>query len=113
MKTDTRMKKAFVNRAYSSETSPRKFHATFLKLRLVVLTMLITSISSFACEVCKQQQPKILKGITHGAGPDSRWDYLIVGVTTAVVLATMYYSIKWLIKPGEQSNTHIKRIIFD
>ena len=66
-----------------------------------------------ACPVCERNQPKLLKGITHGAGPESKWDYLIIWIVVAIVLFTLFFSIKWLIKPGEKSNDHIKRFILN
>jgi len=80
----------------------------------VLLTMLLLiSMSSIACPACEKQQPKILQGITHGGGPGSSWDYLIVWIAVAIVLFTLYFSLKWLIRPGEQSNSHIKRLILN
>lgn len=64
-----------------------------------------------ACPACEKQQPAIFRGITHGTGPDSRWDYLIISVTVVIVLLTLFYSVKWLIKPGEKSADHIKQLI--
>ncbi|MBS1782336.1 MAG: hypothetical protein JSS78_04665 [Bacteroidetes bacterium] len=66
-----------------------------------------------ACPVCERNQPKILRGITHGAGPESNWDYLIVWTTVLIVIATLYFSIKWIVKPGEKSEQHIKRFILN
>jgi hypothetical protein len=63
---------------------------------------------AMACPVCEKQQPKLLKGITHGAGPDSNWDYLIIGITAVIVLFCLFFSVKWLLKPGEKSASHIK-----
>jgi len=62
------------------------------------------------CPVCDKAQPRILRGITHGTGPDSQWDYLIVLVMVAITLLTLIYSIKWLIRPGEPAG-HIKYLI--
>ncbi len=45
--------------------------------------------------------------------PDSLLYYAILTVCTIIVLATTVYSIKWLIRPGEQAEDHIKRIILD
>ena len=45
--------------------------------------------------------------------PDSRWDYLIVWITVAIVLLTLFFSVKWMIRPGEKSGTHIKRMILN
>lgn len=77
------------------------------------LIFLLASTAAFACPVCERNQPKVLKGITHGAGPEGNWDYVIVWTTVVIVLATLFFTIKWLVKPGEKSNSHIKREIFN
>ena len=64
-----------------------------------------------ACPVCEKQQPKITQGLTHGAGPQSNWDWLIIGVISAITLLTFIYSLKYLIKPGENNPDHIKQSI--
>lgn len=84
-----------------------------MKKYLAILVILFTSLSSIACPVCEKQQPKILQGITHGAGPQSNWDYLIILITAIIVLVTLFYSIKWLVRPGEKSATHIKHLILN
>lgn len=66
-----------------------------------------------ACPVCERNQPRLLRGITHGSGPDSRWDYVIVCSMLAIVTLTLFYSVKWLIRPGEQKADHIKRTILN
>ena len=66
-----------------------------------------------ACEACKKQQPKFLRGITHGAGPDSNWDYLIVSIMVLITLYSLYTSIKCMVNPTEQENHHIKRMILN
>lgn len=68
---------------------------------------------AWACPACEKQQPKLLKGITHGAGPSGNWDYVIVLAAVAIVLVTLFYTIKWLIKPGETDNNHIKRTVLN
>lgn len=73
----------------------------------------LPAIASFGCPACEKQQPKILRGITHGAGPQSNWDYAIVWAAVAVVFFTLFFSVKWLWKPGEQSGKHIKRWILE
>ncbi|MDI9336961.1 MAG: hypothetical protein QM539_00900 [Alphaproteobacteria bacterium] len=65
-------------------------------------------LSSIACKVCDRNQPKLLKGITHGTGPQGLWDYTIVYITIIISLFTLYYTIKWLIKPQENNKNHIK-----
>ncbi len=84
-----------------------------MKKIMFTLALLLQSLWLIACPVCERNQPKVLKGITHGAGPESQWDYVIVGVTAAIVLATLFFSVKWLIKPGERSEQHIKRFILN
>ncbi|HLO79653.1 MAG TPA: hypothetical protein VK166_01770 [Chitinophagaceae bacterium] len=64
-----------------------------------------------ACPVCEQQQPKLLRGITHGTGPESNWDWLIVGIVTAVALLTLFQSVRYLVRPGEKNSNHIKHSI--
>lgn len=68
---------------------------------------------AFACSVCEKQQPKILRGITHGAGPEGKFDYIIIWIMVAITMATLYYSVKWLVRPGEKSSSHIKRCILN
>lgn len=84
-----------------------------MKRFLLLLLLVLFSVAGYACPVCDQRQPKLLRGITHGAGPDSNWDYLIISVMGAIVLVTLYYSVKWLLAPGEKSASHIKRFILD
>jgi hypothetical protein len=66
-----------------------------------------------ACPTCEVAQPRILRGITHGIGPDSHWDYLIVLSVVIFAALTLFYSVKWLIRPGEAGATHIKRFILN
>ena len=66
-----------------------------------------------ACPVCEKRQPEILKGITHGTGPQNNWDYLIVWIAVIITVATLFFSVKWLIWPKEKGEKHIKRIILN
>lgn len=84
-----------------------------MKRLLLVVGIMLLSVNIMACPVCERNQPKVLKGITHGAGPESEWDYIIVWVMVITVLITLFFSIKWLVKPGEKSTTHIKRFILN
>lgn len=84
-----------------------------MKKYALLIILLLISKWSIACPVCEEQQPKILKGISHGAGPASNWDWVIVGITAVLVLVTLFYTVKWLVKPGESSETHIKRLFID
>lgn len=77
------------------------------------LTLLLFFSAQFAwaCPVCDKQQPGITQGFTHGAGPQSNWDWVIIGVITAITVFTLIYSIKLLLKPGEKNANHIKQSI--
>jgi len=72
------------------------------------IAFLLLVSTAWGCPVCTKQQPKILQGITHGAGPEDNWDYLIVSVSVAVVIGTLLCSIHYIIKPGEANSDHIK-----
>lgn len=82
------------------------------KILLLMLTSL-SGIALFACPACEKQQPAFLRGITHGAGPDGNWDYVIVSISVMIVLFTLFFSVKWLVRPGEQSQNHIKRLVLN
>lgn len=80
---------------------------------ILTISLLGLGLTAAACTVCEKQQPKLLKGITHGTGPESKWDYVIVLVMTVIVLLTLFYTIKWLVNPGEKSDNHIKMFILN
>jgi phage shock protein PspC (stress-responsive transcriptional regulator) len=84
-----------------------------IKYLLTLIAVLFFKNVLLACEVCEKQQPKIMKGITHGAGPQSNWDWAIIGVITVITLLTFVYSLKYLIKPGEKESNHIKTSILN
>lgn len=84
-----------------------------MKKLLLLHILLAMQVVAFGCDVCEKQQPKILRGITHGAGPQSDWDYVIVGVTALIVLVSLFYSIKWILRPGEKESTHIKNTVLN
>ena len=79
----------------------------------LTVLMLTASLSAMACEACKKQQPKLLQGITHGAGPDGGWDYVIVVVMIIVTLYVLYATVKCIFRPLENNNEHIKRLILN
>ncbi len=84
-----------------------------MKAIFLTISLLLNALWLSACPVCERNQPEILKGITHGAGPEGKWDYMIVYITGAIVVFTLYFSVKWLIRPGEKSDHHIKRFILN
>ena len=66
-----------------------------------------------ACPVCDRQQPKFMRGVVHGIGPQDKWDYISVTVMIILAIITLFYSVKWLIKPGEKNSNHIKYSILN
>lgn len=68
---------------------------------------------AFACEACKLQQPKITQSFTHGTGPESKWDWLIIGIIAVITVYTFIFSLKYLVKPGEKDRNHIKNSILN
>jgi hypothetical protein len=45
--------------------------------------------------------------------PQSKWDYLIVWVVAIITVITLFYAIKWLVRPGEKHSNHIKHTILN
>lgn len=45
------------------------------------------------------------------APPDGPLYYLVLIISSLIVIGVVYYTIKWFIWPGEQSEDHIKRKI--
>ena len=84
-----------------------------MKRILFSFTLLNGFVVANACSVCEKQQPEILKGLTHGAGPQNNWDYLIVWIAVIITVVTLFFSVKWLIWPEEKGEKHIKRIILN
>jgi hypothetical protein len=87
---------------------------TYVSLLLIAIT-LSCALPAMACEACKKQQPKFLQGITHGAGPGSNWDYLIVGIMTVITLYALYATVKCMIRPqaGDNQHMNIKNMILN
>lgn len=80
---------------------------------IFILLFSIATFSSYACEVCERNKPKILQGITHGSNPESNWDYVIVVAIAVIALLTLFYSVKLFLKPDENNTEHIKYSILD
>jgi len=66
---------------------------------------------SWACDVCEKNQPAGFENITHGQGPSGTLDYIIIWVGVVIVAATLFMSVKYLIKPKEGNPDHIKNIV--
>jgi len=83
-----------------------------MKAKIFTLLFCICTYASVqACPVCEKQQPKLLRGITHGAGPQSNWDWVIVSVMVLVTLLILFYAVKLFVKPEERNDEHIKQTI--
>ncbi|RFM36858.1 hypothetical protein DXN04_04985 [Chitinophaga silvisoli] len=84
-----------------------------MKRIFLLILWLFSAYVTSACPACEKQQPKLLRGITHGTGPDSQWDYVIIVVTVVFVIITLFLSVKWLIRPNESMQNHIKTSIIN
>jgi len=83
-----------------------------MRVPIVLIIMLVMSAQLvYACPVCEKQQPKITMGLTHGAGPQSNWDWVIIIIISIITLLTFIFSLKYLIKPCEDNPDHIKQSI--
>lgn len=80
---------------------------------LFFIALFFTGFGAFACEVCEGNQPKPLRGITHGIGPTGTIDYIIISVAAVIVAFALFYSIKYIVKPKERNPDHIKNIVLD
>ncbi|CAI8896922.1 MULTISPECIES: hypothetical protein [unclassified Chryseobacterium] len=83
------------------------------KLKFIIPIFVLWTEYVQACDACRLQQPKITQNFTHGTGPESNWDWVIVTIITIITLGTLFYSFKFLIKPNENSKKHIKNNILD
>lgn len=84
-----------------------------MKKIIITLAILVTGIWTTACPTCEVAQPRYLKGISHGTGPQSNWDLVIIAVTAVIVIGTLFFTIKWIIRPGEKSASHIKQLVLN
>lgn len=79
----------------------------------ILFTLFLGISGAFACDVCQKNQPAVLKNITHGVGPQGNLDYIITWSAAAIVLVALVLSLKYMIKPKENNNSHIKNIVTD
>lgn len=84
-----------------------------MKKQILTIALILSTIICSACPTCEKAQPKLFRGITHGAGPDSNWDYVIIGITTLIVLYCTYITILKIVKPKEQNKDHIKNVFLN
>lgn len=81
-----------------------------LSLLFTIIFLFIGKVG-MACEVCQKNQPKVLQNITHGPGPSGMLDYIIIWSGIVIVVFTLYFSVKLLIRPRESNSDHIKNIV--
>ncbi|MEZ4923097.1 MAG: hypothetical protein R2780_08020 [Crocinitomicaceae bacterium] len=81
--------------------------------RALLLLVLNSSSQAWCCDVCQKNQPRILQNITHGTGPQSNYDYIIIWSAIVIVFITLVLSLKYLIKPKEKNRDHVKHIILE
>lgn len=80
--------------------------------KVFTILFLIMQVAVIACPTCERNQPKALRGIVHGSVPDSNWDYVAIAITILIAIIALVLSVKWLIKPNETNQDHIKYSIF-
>jgi hypothetical protein len=83
------------------------------KVLLYIIFNLFAYQSLLGCPVCESRQPKFLRGITHGAGPESNWDWIIVSAITLITVFTLIYSVKYLLKPESVESMPIKNLFLE
>ncbi len=84
-----------------------------MKKKIMLMLFIIMYQWAFACPLCEQAQPRILRGITHGTGPQSNWDFVIIAAIMTIATYCLFLSIRYLYKPGEKNINHIKNSIFN
>lgn len=82
------------------------------KKLIFLVTLMMSVFPSMACEVCQVNQPKMLKNITHGTGPQGNTDMIIIWSAAVIVTITLIYSIKYLVNP-ENKEGHIKNSVIN
>lgn len=90
-----------------------KKHTFYWRVLLVTTGILGTYANTMACDACKAQQPKFLQGVTHGPGPSSNWDYVVVSSMLIVTIYSFYALVKCLAKPAEKKHDSIKTMILN
>ena len=84
-----------------------------MKKNILLILFIIIYQWALACPLCEKSQPKIFRGITHGTGPESNWDFVIIAIVMTIATFCLYLSIRYLYKPGEKNINHIKNSIFN
>ena len=84
--------------------------------RISIMTLVCVMLAvgnALACEVCKKNQPEVLKDISHGTGAQADLDYVIIWSAVIIVAITLYLSVKFLVRPKEGTRGHIKNIVVE
>lgn len=86
-----------------------------MKRNFLLFSLLLIGGQGFvlACDLCKKNQPKGLENITHGEGPAGNIDYIITWSAVVLVVITLFFSVKYLVRPKENHPDHIKNIVCD
>ncbi|RFZ91159.1 hypothetical protein D0C36_19660 [Mucilaginibacter conchicola] len=74
---------------------------------IFTISVILVSGTAFACDACKKQK-SLFTGISHGRGPESNWDYLIVALMIVVTLYVLFAALKCMFKSSENHRSHIK-----
>jgi hypothetical protein len=84
-----------------------------MKNKSLTIPALFISAGTMACDLCKAKQPKGFENITHGEGPEGDLDYIIMFSAIVIVGYTLIMSIKYLVKPKEKNENHIKNLVLN
>ncbi len=76
--------------------------------KFLIPIFLLWQTFAWACDACDLQQPKVTRGLTHGAGPESAWEWVAVGATLVITILTIYYFFKYLFRPESKRKINIK-----
>ena len=82
-----------------------------MKWAILITFLVFQSPILMACEACNKNQPKLLQGITHGAGPEGWWDYFVVVIMVVVTIYSLYATIKCFVVTKEVKYKSIKNLI--
>ena len=72
-----------------------------MKKIIVSLLLICTGIISRACPACEAAQPRVLKGLIHGSGPTSNWDYVAGIVTLLIVIFVLFFLVLEIISDSQ------------
>ena len=82
-------------------------------MKRVIITAFLFTVHHVivACDLCKANQPKGFENLTHGEGPQGNVDYIIMVIAIIIVGYTLIMSIKYLARPKETENNHVKNLV--